>query len=138
MYFKDKDILINKKLVAKVFKFQNRKFKGIKFFTPNHFNMQLGLMAHSKNHIIKPHLHINKKRIIKHMSELLIIFSGRLRVYFYNKNNIKTKSVTLKKKDMILLITGAHGFKALEKLEMIEIKQGPFKSGKDKIRLKKL
>jgi len=98
MYFKDKDILINKKLVAKVFKFQNRKFKGIKFFTPNHFNMQLGLMAHSKNHIIKPHIHINKKRIIKHMSELLIIFSGRLRVYFYNKNNIKTKSVTLKKK----------------------------------------
>lgn len=138
MYYKDKNILINKKLVAKVFRFQNKKFKGIKFFTPSSFNMQLGLMAHRKNHIIKPHIHINKKRIIKHMSELLIIFSGKLRVYFYDKNKIRAKSITLKKKDMILLITGAHGFKVIEKLEMIEIKQGPFEVGKDKIRLDKL
>ena len=39
---------------------------------------------------------------------------------------------------MVLLITGAHGFKVLEKLEMIEIKQGPFAGDKDKIRFKKL
>ena len=138
MYYKDKNILINKKLVAKVFRFQNKKFKGIKFFTPNNFNMQLGLMAHSKNHIIRPHIHINKKRIIKHMSELLIIFSGKLRVYFYDKNKNRAKSITLKKKDMILLLTGAHGFKVIEKIEMIEIKQGPFEIGKDKVRLDKL
>lgn len=35
---------------------------------------------------------------------------------------------------MILLISGAHGFKVLEKLEMLEIKQGPFLSKKDKIK----
>ena len=39
---------------------------------------------------------------------------------------------------MVLLLTGAHGFKVLEKLEMIEIKQGPFTVNQDKIRLKKL
>ena len=39
---------------------------------------------------------------------------------------------------MILLITGGHGFKVLEKVEMLEIKQGPFLGDKDKIRLKKL
>ena len=138
MYYKDKNIIINKKLIAKVFRFQKKKFKGIKFFTPNKFNFQLGLMVHSKNHIIKPHIHINKKKIIKHTSELLVIFSGKLRVYFYNKKKNRAKSVDLKKKDMILLLTGAHGFKVLEKLEMIEIKQGPFDGDKDKIRLNKL
>ena len=35
---------------------------------------------------------------------------------------------------MILLISGGHGFKVLKKLEMLEIKQGPFVSNKDKIK----
>ena len=46
--------------------------------------------------------------------------------------------MTLNKKDMILLMSGAHGFKVIEKVEMIEVKQGPFKEKQDKIRLKKL
>ena len=95
-------------------------------------------MAHSKNYIIKPHYHLNRKKIIKNMSELLIIFSGKLKVYFYNKKNIRCKTTILNKKDMILLLSGGHGFKVLKKIEMIEIKQGPFSGNKDKIRLEKL
>ena len=95
-------------------------------------------MVHSKNHIIKPHFHINRKKIIKQMSELLIIFSGKLKVFFKNKKKIKSKTVILNNKDMILLISGGHGFKVLKKIEMLEIKQGPFVGEKDKIRLEKL
>ena len=69
------------------------------------------------------------------MSELLILFSGKLKVYFYKKK-IFYKSIILRQKDMILLLSGAHGFKVLEKLEMIEVKQGPFTGDKDKIKLK--
>ena len=138
MYFSTKNIVIDKKIVAKIFKYRNINFKGIKFFTDSDLNMQIGLMSHSKNHIIKPHFHINRKKIIKQMSELLIIFSGQLKVYFYNKKKLRAKTVTLKKKDMILLISGGHGFKVLKKLEMLEIKQGPFIGEKDKVRLKKL
>jgi mannose-6-phosphate isomerase-like protein (cupin superfamily) len=138
MYYSHQDILIDKEIVAKVFRFQNKTFKGIKFFTPNNLNLQLGLMSHNKNYIIKPHSHINTKKIIKHMSEILIIFSGKLKVFFYNKKHIRKKNVILKKKDIILLIKGAHGFKVLENLEMLEIKQGPFTGDKDKVRLKNL
>jgi hypothetical protein len=136
MNFQQKNIIIDGKIVAKVFRYKKQKIKGIKFFTENHLNLQVGLMGHSKNHIIMPHYHINRRRMIKNMSELLIIFSGKLKVYFYNKKFIKSKSVTLNKKDMILLISGGHGFKVLSKLEMLEIKQGPFVGKKDKIRLK--
>lgn len=73
MYYRRQDILIDGKIVAKLFKFQNKKFKGIKFFTPEDLNLQLGLMSHNKNYVIKPHFHINKK-IIKQMCEILIIF----------------------------------------------------------------
>ena len=138
MYFSIKNIFVDKKIVAKVFKYQNKSFKGIEFFTASNLNMQIGLMGHSKNHIIKPHFHINRKKIVKQMSELLIIFSGQLRVYFYNKKKLRDKSLILNKKDMILLISGGHGFKVLKKLEMLEIKQGPFIGEKDKVRLKKL
>tara|TARA_B100000795_G_C22627235_1_gene371224 strand:+ start:28 stop:444 length:417 start_codon:yes stop_codon:yes gene_type:complete len=138
MYFSIKNITVDKKIVAKVFKYQNKSFKGIEFFTANNLNMQIGLMGHSKNHIIKPHFHINRKKIVKQMSELLIIFSGQLKVYFYNKKKLRDKSLILNKKDMILLISGGHGFKVLKKLEMLEIKQGPFIGEKDKMRLKKL
>ena len=138
MYFLIKNISVEKKIVAKVFKYQNKSFKGIKFFTANNLNMQVGLMGHSKNHIIKPHFHINRKKIVKQMSELLIIFSGQLKVFFYNKKKLRAKSLILNKKDMILLISGGHGFKVLKKLEMLEIKQGPFIGEKDKMRLKKL
>ena len=138
MNFLVKDIIVDKKIVAKVFKYKNIKFKGIKFFTPSDLNMQIGSMSHSKNHIIKPHFHINRKKIIKQMSELLIIFSGQLKVYFYNKNKLRAKSVIINKKDMILLISGGHGFKVLKKLEMLEIKQGPFIGEKDKMKLEKL
>tara|TARA_B110000483_G_scaffold201334_1_gene242302 strand:+ start:18 stop:434 length:417 start_codon:yes stop_codon:yes gene_type:complete len=138
MYFLIKNISVDKKIVAKVFKYQNKSFKGIEFFTANNLSMQVGLMGHSKNHIIKPHFHINRKKIVKQMSELLIIFSGQLKVFFYNKKKLRVKSLILNKKDMILLISGGHGFKVLKKLEMLEIKQGPFVGEKDKMRLEKL
>jgi hypothetical protein len=138
MYYLPQDIYIDGDLVAKVFRFQNKKFRGIKFFTPSNLNLQIGLMSHSKNHIIKPHSHINKKKIVKQMSEILIIFSGKLKVFFYTKKKIRKKTIILKKKDLILLIKGAHGFKVLENLEMLEIKQGPFTGDNDKIRLNTL
>ena len=138
MYFSTKNITVDKKIVAKVFRYKNKNFKGIEFFTSSDLNMQIGLMGHSKNHIIRPHFHINRKKIIKQMSELLIIFSGQLKVFFYKKNKLRAKSITINKKDMILLISGGHGFKVLKKLKMLEIKQGPFVGDKDKKRLEEL
>jgi len=138
MYFKNENITIDKEVVAKIFTYKKKKFKGIKFFTSNNLNMQVGLMVHNKNHIIKPHIHLNRKKTIKHMSEFLIIFSGKLKVFFYNKKKNRKKSVILNKKDMILLLSGGHGFKAIKKVEMLEIKQGPFNGDKDKLRLKTL
>lgn len=136
MFYSIKKIKINNEIVAKFFKFRKKKFKGIKFFTPNSENLQIGLMSHPINHIIQPHFHKNKKKIIKNMSELLIMYSGKLQVFFYNKKMKRLKSIILNKKDMILLIKGSHGFKTLKKTEMLEIKQGPFSGDKDKIRLK--
>ena len=38
--------------------------------------------------------------------------------------------------DVILLVSGGHGFQVLEEIEMIEIKQGPYSGDLDKKRFK--
>ena len=67
-------------------------------------------------------------------SEFLIIFKGKIKVLFYNKKKLLVKSKILNSKDMILIISGAHGFEILKNTEMLEVKQGPFVGEKDKIR----
>ena len=134
MYYNLKNIKNGKKVIAKVFKYSSKKFKGIKFFTPSDLSFQVGLMSHPSKHKIHPHSHLSSNKIIKHMSEFLIIFKGKLQVNFFNRKKKKIKSIILKKRDMILLISGSHGFDVLEKVEMIEIKQGPFLKNKDKIK----
>ena len=37
-----------------------------------------------------------------------------------------------------MLVHGAHGFKVLEPVKMLEIKQGPFVNNKDKIKFDKI
>ena len=67
-----------------------------------------------------------------------LIKRGELRVDFYNNKKKYLFSKILKKNDLIILNEGAHGFKVKKTLEMIEVKQGPYKLSKDKVRFKKI
>ena len=64
----------------------------------------------------------------------ILIKKGKLRVDFYDDNKRYLESRVLNSGDVILLASGGHGFKALEYLEMFEIKQGPYAGDKDKTR----
>ena len=44
------------------------------------------------------------------------------------------ESVVLGAGDVILLVSGGHGFTVLEEVEMIEVKQGPYSGDADKKR----
>ena len=56
-----------------------------------------------------------------------------LRVDFYNKK-IYLFSKLLREKDIIMLVHGAHGFKVIKDVQMLEIKQGPYITKLDKIK----
>ena len=71
---------------------------------------------------------------MKYTQEVLIIKSGVLQVDFYTDSRKYIESYILKSGDIIILISGGHGFKVLEELEMFEVKQGPYMEGNDKIR----
>ena len=43
-------------------------------------------------------------------------------------------SKLLREKDIIMLVHGAHGFKVIKDVQMLEIKQGPYITKLDKIK----
>jgi mannose-6-phosphate isomerase-like protein (cupin superfamily) len=64
------------------------------------------------------------------MQEVLVIQEGKLQVDFYTESEEYLESRILSSGDTIMLCSGAHGFRVLETLKMIEVKQGPY-SGED-------
>ena len=125
-------------MLALIVRSRYRRKKGITFFTQNESTQQFGYMKHKRDHIIKPHLH--KKRLTKiyYTSEVILILKGILRVDFYNRFKEYLFSKILKPSDIIMLVSGGHGFKILKDVEMLEIKQGPYNLIKDKIKFENI
>lgn len=107
---------------------------GIHFFTPNHYSQQLAYMNHPVGKVIQPHVHNPVTREVCSTQEVLMIKRGRLRVDFYSNYQEYLESLILEAGDVILLVSGGHGFEALDPVEMIEIKQGPYLEGQDRTR----
>jgi hypothetical protein len=110
--------------------------QGIHFFTPGEFSQQLGYMRHPAGHVIEPHVHNPVQRAVHFTREVLFLRRGRLRVDFYTDAGVYLESRELGAGDVILLADGGHGFEALEEVEMVEVKQGPYVGDADKTRFK--
>lgn len=109
---------------------------GIRFFTPDEFSQQLAYMHHPAGKCIEPHFHNPVERSVVYTQEVLLIKKGKLKVNFYDEKQVFLFSRILSQGDVILLASGGHGFEALEEVEMIEIKQGPYQGEADKTRFK--
>jgi mannose-6-phosphate isomerase-like protein (cupin superfamily) len=109
---------------------------GIHFFTPDDFSQQLAYMNHPAGKVIDPHVHNPVPREVHFTQEVLLLKRGRLNVDFYDNQQTYLESRILEAGDVILLAAGGHGFEALEEIEMIEVKQGPFAGEADKTRFK--
>tara|TARA_B100001063_G_C16765692_1_gene558491 strand:+ start:1456 stop:1869 length:414 start_codon:yes stop_codon:yes gene_type:complete len=127
-------IIDKKKILALIIRPSFLKKKGINFFTPHSLSQQVAFMSHKKNHVIKPHIHKKKLKKIYDTNECLFILKGEMRVDFYSKQKKFLKSTILKKNNIILLLSGGHGFKIIKDCKFLEIKQGPYKIGRDKER----
>lgn len=130
-FIKDK-----KENIVAIIIYRDYQKDGVEFFTPDNFSQQLALISHKTGHIIEAHTHNIVKRDIHLTQETLFIKKGKLKVNFYDRDKNYFDSRVLRSGDTILLADGGHGFEILEDVDMIEVKQGPYLSDKDKSRFK--
>jgi hypothetical protein len=106
---------------------------GVHFYCENESSLQVGKQWRAKGEKIRPHRHlpvtVERKETLK---EVLYIEKGKVKIIFYTDGWKEIGSRTLNAGDMVMLISGGHGFEMLEETEMIEIKQGPYNPGATK------
>jgi len=107
---------------------------GIEFFTPHSYSQQLALISHPAGKSIIPHSHNLVMRHVDFTQEVLFMRKGKLRVDFFDDVREYLESYVLGPGDVILLVSGGHGFEVLEDVEMFEVKQGPYVGEEDKTR----
>lgn len=129
------EVVFQDKIIAIIVRDKFDK-EGVTFFTPDDYSQQLAYMKHPVGKAIQAHVHNEVKREVTRTNEVLFIKRGRLRVDFYSDDFEYIESKILHDGDVMLLVSGGHGFKVLEDVEMLEVKQGPFQGEKDKSRFK--
>jgi len=121
------------KLLAMIIR-NNYECEGVDFITPNEYSQQVAYMHHPKGKAIDAHVHNLVHRNVVLTQEVLFVKKGILRVDFYDEYEDYLESRDLHAGDIILLVSGGHGFTVLEEVEMIEVKQGPYAGENDKKR----
>lgn len=108
--------------------------EGVDFITPSEYSQQVAYMHHQTGKDIDAHVHNMVHRNVMLTQEVLFIKKGILRVDFYDEYEDYLESRNLYAGDIILLVSGGHGFHVVEEVEMIEVKQGPYSGDQDKKR----
>ena len=112
----------------------NYECNGVDFITPDEYSQQVAYMHHPTGKSIDAHVHNMVHRNVVLTQEVLFLKKGVLRVDFYDEYEDYLESRKLYAGDIILLVSGGHGFHVLEEVEMVEVKQGPYAGEQDKRR----
>jgi hypothetical protein len=96
------------------------------FLTPPGEPFQLGVNFYGRGEVIKNHAHLPREIRVDRVQELILISSGRARLFLYDDDRKEVARTELGTGDAVLLLRGGHGFELLEETKIVEIKQGPY------------
>jgi quercetin dioxygenase-like cupin family protein len=117
-------IKAKQKLLALVIK-KEFPARAHQFLTEEDNPLQLGILKYAKGQSVKPHLHRQIEKTSHKNQEFIYVVSGQVRVSFFYRRE-KIKSLILNRGDILLQLSGGHGFEMLKSTELITIKQGPY------------
>jgi quercetin dioxygenase-like cupin family protein len=96
------------------------------FYTPNDFNLQVGKVVYPAGGEIPRHTHRAVNRTVHNTSEVLVVQKGRITVDLYAEDHTFLCSREMGGGDVIVLMSGGHGFRLIEDTILLEVKQGPY------------
>jgi mannose-6-phosphate isomerase-like protein (cupin superfamily) len=118
-------IYADEKLIAILVSHEHRP-ESTEFVTTPDLTMQVGFVKYPKGGTIQAHLHRHLERHIEDTNEVLFVREGKVEIFLYDDNRQPVAQRFLEQGDLILLISGGHGFRMLEDTVLLEVKQGPY------------
>ena len=104
------------------------------FITPADYKQQVGFVTRAAGESVTAHRHLPLDRHIIGTSEVLFVRRGRMIARLYDDRRALVAMRTLEAGDVILLVSGGHGFEMLEDTVLLEVKQGPYTGMEEKER----
>jgi mannose-6-phosphate isomerase-like protein (cupin superfamily) len=96
------------------------------FMTPPECNMQVGQVVYPAGGEIPRHAHLPVERHLVGSTEVLVVQQGRCVVDVYSEDRRLVATRELGLGDILISVGGGHGFRVLEDLVLLEVKQGPY------------
>jgi hypothetical protein len=96
------------------------------FLTPPEFKQQVGFIVYPAGGEVRRHVHRPLERHLVGTSEVLLVRQGRCEADIYNDERELVATRELREGDILLMISGGHGFRMLEPTVFLEVKQGPY------------
>lgn len=96
------------------------------FVTTNDRNLQVGFIKYPAGGTIQPHVHLPLERHLVGTGEVLIVRSGKMEVSLFDDSRRLVRQRTLSAGDILVLVSGGHGFRMSEDTVLVEVKQGPY------------
>jgi hypothetical protein len=96
------------------------------FLTPPEYKQQVGFVVYPAGGEIIRHTHRMLERHLTGTSEVLVVKKGHCFIDIYNETRELVATRELRTGDVMLMVSGGHGFRMLEDTVFLEVKQGPY------------
>jgi hypothetical protein len=96
------------------------------FVTPDDCVQQVGFVVHSAGSEVQRHFHLPVERKIVGTPEVLVVRQGRCEMDVYDRDQRFVATTELAPGDVMVMVSGGHGFRMQEDTILLEVKQGPY------------
>ncbi len=100
---------------------------NLSFFSQDEEYIQAGSWNYNKGKKLLAHTHNEVERSVLFTQEVIYVKSGSLQAYIYDDNSILVEEITAYADDVLIMLSGGHGYEILEdNTKVLEIKNGPY------------
>lgn len=110
------------------------RLEHTQFLTPDECNLQVGHVVYPAGSEITRHMHLPLERHVVGTTEVLLVERGRCEVDVYDCDRRVAATRELRTGDILIAVSGGHGFRILDDTILLEVKQGPYPGGAEKER----
>ncbi len=103
------------------------KKPGLNFYSHKTEFIQFGVWGYDSGKSLPAHIHNRVNRTNDRTQEAIFVQQGKIKATIFDLSGTKIRELIVSQGDVIILLTGAHGYEILEdQTQVLEFKNGPY------------